>query len=298
MLVPSEILTALITADLLANAQPALPRALAAVLARAAERRYARLSMLGTQTKTPFLQRIFLRSDVVLPLDSFPGTLPFVQNLDLRFTHPVTFFVGENGSGKSTVMEAIAVVCGLPPGGGGRNELADLSAPRNQSELAPFVRGAFRQRPRDGYFFRAEFQAHFASLLETRRADPDFHGDPYARYGGQSLHSRSHGEAFLEVFSAWLSPGMILMDEPEAALSPQRQLALLSQMAKLAKTGGVQMIIATHSPIILTFPGASILSFDGERIEPTRLEDTAHFQITKGILDSPQRYWKHLLDDE
>src|SRR4051812_48921715 len=105
--------------------------------------------MLGTQMTTPFLQRIFLKADVALPLDSFPGTLPFVQKLDLRFTQPVTFFVGENGSGKSTVMEAIAGVCGLPPGGGGRNELSDLSAPRNQSELAPFVRGAFRQRPRD-----------------------------------------------------------------------------------------------------------------------------------------------------
>ena len=254
--------------------------------------------MLGTQRTTPFLQRIFLKSDIALPLDAFPGTLPFVRNLDLRFTHPVTFFVGENGSGKSTVMEAIAALCGLPPGGGGRNELADLRAPQNQSDLAPFVRGAFRQRPRDGYFFRAEFQAHFASLLETRRADPDFWQDPYTRYGGRSLHSRSHGEAFLAVFSAWLSPGMILMDEPEAAPSPRRQLALLSQMAKLAKTGGVQLIIATHSPIIPTFPGASILAFDGARIEPTRLEDTAHFQITKGILDSPERYWKHLLSDE
>jgi predicted ATPase len=247
---------------------------------------------------TPFLQRLFLKDNVKVPGDEFPGNLPFVRTLDLQFTSTVTFFVGENGSGKSTVMEAIAAICGLPTAGGGRNELADLKAPPARSELEPFIRGAFRRKPPDGYFFRAEFQAHFASLLEERRADPDFLADPYARYGGRSLHTRSHGEAFLEVFSAWLNPGMILMDEPEAALSPQRQLALLSKMAKLAKSGGVQFVVATHSPIILTFPNAALLDFDGERIAPIRLEDTSHFQITKGILDAPERYWKHLLDDE
>lgn len=246
----------------------------------------------------PFLQRLYARNDVELSSDGFPGNLPFVASLDLQLTTAVTFFVGENGSGKSTVMEAIAEICGLPTGGGGRNELADLKAPHARSELAPFVRGAFRRKPKDGYFFRAEFQAHFASLLEERRADPDFIGDPYARYGGRSLHTRSHGEAFLEVFSAWLNPGIILMDEPEAALSPQRQLALLSKMANLAKSGEVQFIVATHSPILLTFPNATLFSFDGGHIEPTRLEETSHFQITKGILDSPGRYWKHLLAED
>lgn len=246
----------------------------------------------------PFLQRLSLKENVELPRDGFPGNLPFVHTLDIRFTSTVTFFVGENGSGKSTVMEAVAAMCGLPTAGGGRNELADQKAPHARSELAPFLRGAFRRKPPDGYFFRAEFQAHFASLLEERRADPDFRGDPYARYGGRSLHTRSHGEAFLEVFTAWLNPGMILMDEPEAALSPQRQLALLSKMAKLAQSGGVQFVVATHSPIILTFPNATLLSFDGEHIKTTRLEETSHFHITKGILDAPQRYWKHLLTDD
>jgi predicted ATPase len=207
--------------------------------------------------KPPFLQRLFLKENAELPRDEFPGNLPFVRALDIRFASTVTFFVGENGSGKSTVMEAIAAMCGLPITGGGRNELADLKAPHTQSELAPFLRAAFGRKPPDGYFFRAEFQAHFATLLEERRADPDFLPDPYARYGGRSLHTRSHGEAFLEVFSAWLNPGMILMDEPEAALSPQRQLALLSKMAKLAKSGGVQFVVATHLPIAsLMEPGS------------------------------------------
>lgn len=244
------------------------------------------------------MERIFLRPGTRLDTNVFPDALPFVRNLDLHFQKSVTFFVGENGSGKSTLIEAVAELCGLPVGGGGRNEIADFRAPHQRSELAPLLRGAFKRKPPDGYFFRAEFQAHFASLLEQRRADPDFLGDPYARYGGRSLHTRSHGEAFLEVFSSWMTPGLIVMDEPEAALSPQRQLALLVQMANLAHSFKVQFIIATHSPILLTFPGASLLSFDDDGLKPTTLEATSHYQITRGILENPGRYWNHLLTEE
>jgi predicted ATPase len=245
-----------------------------------------------------FLRQVYLRPDAELPENDFPGTLPFVRGFDLRFEVPVTILVGENGSGKSTVVEALAELCGLPVGGGGRNELADLKAPQNRSELAPFLRAAFTKKPRNGYFFRAEFQAHFAALLEERKADPDFLGDPYARYGGRSLHTQSHGEAFLSVLSSWMTPGLILMDEPESALSPQRQLSLLVQISRLARDGGTQFIMATHSTILMTYPGASLLSFDGSGITPTKIEDTSHFQITKGLLDHPERYWKHLLSDD
>lgn len=249
-------------------------------------------------TEALFLQRVYLRADAKLEPKGFPGSIPFVRSLNLNFKHAVTFFVGENGSGKSTLIEAIVDLCGLPVGGGGRNELSDLRAPHSRSELAPFLRAAFKRKSRDGYFFRAEFQAHFATLLEQRRADPDFWGDPYARYGGRSLHTRSHGEAFLEVFLSWMSPGIIVMDEPEAALSPQRQLALLVQMSNLVKRGDVQFIIATHSPILLTFPGALLLSLDGKKIKPTTLEQTSHYQITRGILEKPESYWNHLVRDD
>lgn len=244
----------------------------------------------------PFLTRVARKPGIELPTEH-PGTLPFVADLDLEFDAPVTIFVGENGSGKSTVLEAIATLCGLPAGGGGRTELADFRAPSTVGELAPFLRASFRTKPRSGYFFRAEFQAHFASLLEQRRDDPDFPGDPFARYGGRSLHTRSHGEAFLEMFAAWLEPGILLMDEPEAALSPQRQLALLAKMGELVRTSTVQFILATHSPVIMTFPGACLLSFDGGRIAPIALEDTSHYRITKDLLDAPERYWRHLLAD-
>jgi predicted ATPase len=246
----------------------------------------------------PYLQQLSLREDKVWDFASFPFNLPFVRNLNVTFRTPVTFLVGENGSGKSTLIEAIAALCRLPVGGGGRNELVDQHSPHVQSELAPALRASFLRRPRDGYFFRAEFQAHFASLLEQRRLDPDFLGDPYARYGGRSLHSRSHGEAFLAIFESWMSPGMILMDEPESALSPQRQLTLLVRMARLVREGGVQLVIATHSPILLTFPGATIMNFMDGGLSVVNLEDTTHYQITKGILDAPERYWRHLLQDE
>lgn len=245
----------------------------------------------------PYLKRVTLRPEGVPDESRFPFNLPFVRDLDLTFTTAVTFFVGENGSGKSTLIEAIADLCRLPVSGGGRNELDAAHGPQRESELSPALRASFLRQPRDGYFFRAEFQAHFATLLEQRRADPDFVGDPYARYGGRSLHTRSHGEAFLEILTSWMAPGIILMDEPESALSPQRQLTLLVRMAGLARRGDVQLIIATHSPILLTFPGATIFSFDEGAIAKVRLEDTAHYQITKGILDAPQRYWRHLVRD-
>jgi predicted ATPase len=119
-------------------------------------------------------------------------------------------------------------------------------------------------------------------------------GDPYTLYGGRSLHTRSHGEAFLAILQNRIRSGLLLFDEPESALSPQRQLALLAHMSALAARGKSQFIIATHSPILLTFPGAQILSFEGDALRPISLEDTSHFQITKGILQNPAVYWKPL----
>ncbi len=241
----------------------------------------------------PYLVRLQLKEPDTAP-DEFPFSIPAIRMLDLSFSAPVTFFVGENGTGKSTVIEAIAALCRLPVSGGGRNELSGLHGPETVSLLAAALRPAFKRRPRDGYFLRAEFQAHFASLLDQREADPDFLGDPYSRYGGRSLHTRSHGEAFLAILQHRIQSGLLLFDEPESALSPQRQLVLLAHMATLEAAGQSQFIIATHSPILLTYPGAQILSFDGGSVTVTCLEDTSHYQITRGILQNPASYWKHL----
>jgi predicted ATPase len=220
----------------------------------------------------------------------FPFDLPFVRGLDLGLDQPVTFFVGENGSGKSTLLEAIADLCGLHVAGGGSGDL--YTAHEANSELARALRPRFRHRPRDGFFFRAEALVNFATLLDERKRDPDFLGDPYMRYGGKSLHLRSHGEAFLEVFQHRIEDGLFLLDEPEAALSPQRQLTLLYLLRDRVERGRAQFIIATHSPILLTFPGAVIVDFDGGELRPIALEETRHYQITRGILERPERYWK------
>jgi len=194
-----------------------------------------------------YLVRLQLKESVA-DSGEYPFVIPVIRTLSIEFTAPVTFFVGENGTGKSTVIEAIAALCKLPVSGGGRNELAGNHGPDTSSALAQALRPSFRRRPPDAYFLRAEFQAHFASLL----------------------------------------------DAPESALSPQRQLALLAHMSALVATGKSQFIIATHSPILLTFPDAQILSFDGDALRTISLEDTSHFQITKGILQNPAVYWKHL----
>jgi predicted ATPase len=244
-------------------------------------------------TSAPYLVRLRLKEDATERSD-YPFNLPLVRSLDIEFVSPVTFFVGENGTGKSTVIEAIAALARLPVSGGGRTELSGTHGPDASSPLAAAFRPTFRQRPTDGYFLRAEFQAHLASLLDQRHADPEFTGDAYGSYGGRSLHARSHGEAFLAILKNRIHAGLLLFDEPESALSPQRQLALLAQMSMMVDAGASQFIIATHSPILLTFPGAQILSFDGDSVRRIALEDTAHFQITKGILQSPGSYWKHL----
>jgi predicted ATPase len=238
--------------------------------------------------RSPFDGRMYLQSVYVVPErlgpeDRFPYNLPFVRSLDLDLDRAVTFFVGENGSGKSTLLEAIADLCGFNAGGGGRDDVLDVKAAESPSHLSLALRPRFRHRPRDGFFFRAETLVNFATALEVRT------GDRFARYGGTSLHQRSHGEAFLEVFKHRIDDGLFLVDEPEAALSPQRQLALLYLIRDRVERGRTQFIVATHSPILLTFPGATIVGFDDGTLRPVTLEETAHYQITRGILECPER---------
>lgn len=198
--------------------------------------------------KAPYLVGLKVIPEAVAGT-SYPFHLPSIRGLDLRFSRPVTFFVGENGTGKSTTIEALAEICGLPASGGGRSEFAAAHGPEPEAALTTALRPAFRKRPRDAYFFRAEFQSHFASLLDQRRRDPDFiGGDPYARYGGRSLYTRSHGEAFLAVFQERIGEGLYLFDEPESALSPQRQLTLLAHMATRFTRSGWKTRRTTRSP--------------------------------------------------
>jgi predicted ATPase len=246
-------------------------------------------------TDVPYLLGLKLAPNRLSQVDGFPFNLRFVPTLDLHFRAPVTFFVGENGSGKSTLLEAIASLCKLPVSGGGRNELSAGHAPENDSELSKVLRPSFRRQPREGFFLRAEFAAHLASLLDQRKSDPDFAGNPYARYGGRSLHMQSHGEAFLAILQNRIGAGIFLLDEPESALSPQRQLALLLIIHELVEQGSSQFVIATHSPLLMTYPSAQVVSFDDPKLSSISFEDTAHYQIMKGMLNDPPRYWNYLL---
>jgi predicted ATPase len=243
-----------------------------------------------------YLTRVDIQSFPADATPAHPFDLPFVKDLHLEFTTPLSFFVGENGSGKSTLIEAIADLCRLPVDGGGRTELDESPTSKaTRSALARALRPRFRERPWDGYFVRAENLVRLADLLEERERDPDFPNNPYFAYGGRSLHTRSHGEAFMALFEHRLQAGgVVIMDEPEAALSPQRQLTLLTLLDAFVKSGNTQVFIATHSPILMTFPGATLFALTEQGIAETRLEDTSHYQITRGILESPERYWKHL----
>jgi predicted ATPase len=158
--------------------------------------------------------------------------------------------------------------------------------------LRRFFTGSARRRRAAPFFFRAETLVNFATTLEGRT------GPRFARYGGESLHHRSHGEAFLEVFKHRVEDGLYLIDEPEAALSPQRQLALLYLLRERVERGRAQLIVATHSPILLTFPGSVIVGFDDGTLQRVALEETMHYQITRRMLECPERYWKRSEEEE
>ena len=250
---------------------------------------------------------------------AFPFSVPVVRATEvLEFSAPVTFFVGENGSGKSTVLEAIALAAGLPAVGS-----ADLSADETltaQRALAGVYRLEWGRRTHRGFFLRAEdffgFQRRLARErveLEARLSEVDETytdrsdlarvlargpaaaslADMERRYGPDP-DARSHGEAFLALFTSRFVPGgLYLLDEPEAALSPQNQLALVALLLDMVGEDA-QFVIATHSPIVLAVPGAAIWSFDGPRVEPVAYDETAHVRLTRDFLNDPERYLRRL----
>ncbi len=242
-----------------------------------------------TLAARPYLQRVSFRPDADLNFGQYPFNVPAVRQLDNIEFHPdVTFFVGENGAGKSTVLEAIAVALGFGHEGGTKNVRFRTSD--NVSSLHNVLRlSKSFAKPRNGYFLRAESFYNVASYMdEVGYVDG---------YGG-SLHKRSHGEAFMALLLNKLQgKGLYLLDEPEAALSPNRQLAALTAIHQLVKDES-QFIIATHSPILLSYPNAKILLFDGSGITEVSFEDTEHYAVTRDFLNHYPRRLEQLLADE
>jgi predicted ATPase len=242
-----------------------------------------------------FLLDLELLRDRVNSFDHYPFSLPVVRHLDrLKFDPRVTFLVGENGSGKSTLLEAMAVALGFNAEGGSVN--FNFATRNSHSELHDYLRIAKgARRPRDGFFLRAESFYNAATYVD--RLDEEFPTEPplIKSYGGTSLHEQSHGESFLALLqNRFRGEGLYLLDEPEAALSPQRQLAVLARIHELAGQES-QFVIATHSPILLAFPHATIYECSDRGLCAVRYEDTEHYRVSRAFLENPGRMLRELL---
>ncbi len=231
----------------------------------------------------------------------YPFAIPAVTELcksGLKLNPGVTFFVGENGSGKSTILEGIADRWGFDREGGSRTR--NLVTRSYWSHLGPSIflsRAIAGVNPMDGFFLRAESFFNFASMLDDFEEE-EFTGNDYFNYGGKSLHEQSHGEAFLSLFmNRFGEHGLYILDEPEAALSPQRQLAFLVRMHDLVEAH-CQFIIATHSPILLGFPGATIYRLDETGIEETAWENSDPYQVTKRFLNNRDQMLSYLFAED
>lgn len=244
-----------------------------------------------------YIDRVILKKDP--PADSYLFRLPAVQALirdrELPFSGSVTFFVGENGTGKSTLLEAIAVAFGFNAEGGTKNFRFSTSA--THSELYRYLTLSKSSFAKDGFFLRAESFYNVASNID----EMDSSGSRGARvidsYGGISLHQQSHGESFLSVVqNRFGGNGLYILDEPESALSPAKLMTLMVEINTLVKANS-QFIIATHSPILMTFPHAQIYQLSGDGITEVRYQETEHYQLTKYFLNHPDQMLKYLLED-
>lgn len=242
-----------------------------------------------------YLKTVRYLRENIQDYSKYPFNIECLANFsELELPTNVTFFIGENGSGKSTLLEAIADISDFNTAGGGRNHLHEVD--KAEAALGDYIRLSWSRKVTKGFFLRAETFYQFATHIDNLEENPAI---KYAAYGGKSLHHQSHGESFLSLFKhSFGDKAIYLLDEPEAALSPTRQLSLLKIMKDLEDEA--QFIIATHSPILLGYPNATIYSFDDGGIEPIRYEETIHYILTKRFLNAPEQIFRELFreDDE
>lgn len=238
----------------------------------------------------PYLRKIRINWPDVTDRELYPFSIPAIEKLqEIEFHPDVTFLIGENGSGKSTLIEAIAIAMGFGAEGGTKN--VQLQSADDISSLWQHLKlEKSYLHPKDHYFLRAESFYNVATYMD----EVGYLGG----YGGKSLHSRSHGEAFFSALTQKLKGnGFYIFDEPEAALSPSRQLAALSAIHSLAQAES-QFIIATHSPILMAYPNSKILHLSEEGIKMINYEETEHYTVTKDFLNQYSSMLKILLNED
>lgn len=236
----------------------------------------------------PYLRKLVIKQDEIVNKDIYPFNIPIIKNMnELEFTTPVTFIIGENGSGKSTLIEALAVAMGLNAEGGNKSSL--FSTHNTHSNLHKYlktVKGAYY--PKNWYFLRAESFYNVASFQDEVGYNNS--------YGVNSLHEQSHGETFLAILENKLhGNGFYIFDEPEAALSPSRQLNALIEIDRLVKSNS-QLIIATHSPILMAYPNSTIYQIKDGELKKVKYYETEHYQITRDFLSHTDVMLNELLN--
>lgn len=225
----------------------------------------------------------------------YPFSLPlFANGLHIKFNTPITFIVGENGSGKSTLLENLAKAIGFNTLGGNKNHSYENFSADNFS-LSEYIKLSWSIKQNYGFFFRAETFFEFAKNLDDLAND--FNTDLYNAYGGISLQKQSHGESFMSFFSNKINDGIYILDEPEAALSPEKQLSLISLLSDLALCGNNQFIIATHSPFLISVPNSTLYEIENGVLVERNYKDTKQFQLYKNFTSCPERYLKYLCTD-
>jgi predicted ATPase len=232
--------------------------------------------------------------------DSYLHTLPVVSYLmthhEIRFTHDVTFFIGENGTGKSTLLEAIAVAYGFNAEGGTKN--FNFSTSATHSPLYKYLTLSRSKHAKDGFFLRAESLYNLATDIDRMDGEDQSGPSLISSYGGVSLHKQSHGESFLSLIqNRFGGNGLYILDEPEAALSPSRLLSLIVSIDTLVKKNS-QFIIATHSPILMAFPKALIYQLTDQGIEAVEYRETDHYKLTRRFLEDPDSMLNMILEDD
>ena len=237
--------------------------------------------------REPFLREIVLRRDLIASPNEYPFSVPFIRALRrISLDTAITFVVGESGSGKSTLLEGLAVALRLNPEGGSRN--LRFQSRLSHSTLWQYLRIVRTSRPmRDTFFLRSETLYNLETALE------DSSLSALHNYGNRSLHERSHGESSLAIVMNRLSEGVYIFDEPEAGLSPTGQLAFLLEMRRLVERGS-QLILSTHSPILLAYPGATIYELRRGRIERRDYEDTDHYRVASSFFEKRAAALEHL----